>query len=347
MQEFDPAAWDHLAGGRPFASYRWYQFGELALAGDTPVYIVLSHQGEPVARATFWLTTQEPLPVASRLGRTLLYTAVRRWPLFLCRCPFASTTGLILPDSPLRGPALNTLIDITHDLSRQHHVSFTVFDYLDHALENVTWPAVLIRVDGMDPGTRLRITWPDFESYIGSLGKSARKDYRRHRNRAADQGIVVAYHPRVDDVGAALALIRNVENHHDSTPNPYAPHMLKNAEMVGGTWITARVEDRLVGCGLLLGDGSTQFLALLGLDYEVRYAYFQLVYGAIRCAIESGTSVLRGGGGAYELKTRLGFEVERHNHLMFGVTNPALRWLARHLAGSSLGDDHHPKDDDA
>ena len=335
VQEIDPAAWDHLAAGRPFASHRWYWFGETVLSGDSPVYVILSYHGEPVARATFWLTSQEPLPVASGLMRSVLYAAIRRWPLFLCRSPFASTTGLILPDSPLRDPALNTLTAITRDLSRQHRVSFTVFDYLDHEAKGLHWPNAFMRVDGLDPGTRLDITWADFESYVGDLRKSVRKDYRRHCNRAADLGIEITYHDHVDDVEIALALIQNVEQHHGSSPNPYARHMLENAGMVDGTWITATIEDRMVGCGLLLGDGSTRFLALLGLDYEVRYAYFQLVYAAIQRAIELGTTVLRGGGGAYDLKSRLGFEPERDNHLMFSVTNPMLRWLARRLAAGA------------
>lgn len=334
VQECDPAAWDHLAAGRPFASHRWYRFCETVMAGDSPVYAILSRHGEPVARATFWLTSQEPLPVPSGLRRSILYAAIRRWPLFLCRSPFASASGLILPDAPLRDPALDALTGITRDLSRQHGVSFTVFDYLGRAADGLPWPDDFMRVDGLDPGTRLDITWPDFEGYVTGLRKSVRKDYRRHCNRAADLGIEIAYHDHVGDVETALALVRQVEQHHGSSPNPYARAMLENAGLVGGTWITATIDDRLVGCGLLLGDGATHILALLGLDYEVRYAYFQLVYAAIRRAIELGTAVLCGGSGAYDLKSRLGFQPERDSHLMFSATNPVLRRLARFLADS-------------
>ncbi len=50
---------------------------------------------------------------------------------------------------------------------------------------------------------------------------------------------------------------------------------------------------------------------LLGLDYgfpKWQYVYYQVIYGLIRTAIEAGCKELYGGGGAYELKRRLGFQ---------------------------------------
>lgn len=333
VTEIGLEAWDCLGDGHPFASYRWYRFSETVLTDDRPVYIVLSRGNEPLARATFWLKRQEPLPIPSRAVHGLWNTMLRRWPLLVCRVPLANISGLILPDPPLRDTALKTITQIAQDQAQQCQASFLLFDYLEgHETQWAGWSDAFTPATVTDPGTRLVITWPDFESYLKHLRKSVRKDYRRHRNRAADLSIEVAHYPTVTSVDEAMVLIRNVEKHHNSPPNPWARAVLENAHVVDATWLTVEAEGQLVGCGLTLGDGGIRFLALLGLDYDVRYAYFQLVYAAIRCAIEEGTRILRGGGGAYEMKQRLGFQMESNDHVTFAASNRGLRWVARRLA---------------
>jgi predicted N-acyltransferase len=202
------------------------------------------------------------------------------------------------------------------------------FDYLPEG-NPFNWPPdfSLLTVEG--PDTRLQIEWPDFESYLHSLSKSARKDYHRHTNRAADLGIEIHYHSSVTRLEEALPLIRAVDEYHHTPPNPHARHILENAHLADSTWITAEIEGRLAGCGLLIGDQGTQILTLLGLDYSVQFVYFQLVYGAIRRAIETGVQDLRGGAGAYDLKQRLGFQLDNNNTIAFTAHNRALRWLTQ------------------
>jgi hypothetical protein len=113
--------------------------------------------------------------------------------------------------------------------------------------------------------------------------------------------------------------------------------MLKNAHLVDAFWITAREADRLVGCGLFLGDEGHQEMKLLGLDYEVRYVYFQIAYAAIQCAIEQRTQVLWGGSGAYEMKQRLGFRVTGNNQAVFTSTRPLLQKLGQRVANAEKG----------
>jgi predicted N-acyltransferase len=321
VKEIGREAWEYLGGGHSFSSYRWYRFGEKVLTSDTPVYIVLSQGGEPVARATFWLKRREPLPIPSYIIRHLMQAVLQRRPLMMCQTSLASASGLTLPDPPLRDAALTTIAQVARESARKNRASFLLFSYLEQDETRwAGWPAALNAVTVPDPGTRLVITWPDFEGYLQHLSKSARKDYRRHRNRAADLGIVIKTHKTVTNLDEAMVLIRNVERHHGTPPNPWARTVLENVNMADFTWLTAEMDDRLVGCGLLLGDGDTRFLAFLGLDYTVQYAYFQLVYAAIRCAIEEGIHVLRGGGGAYELKRRLGFQMESNNYGVFAGT---------------------------
>ncbi len=333
VQEIDEQAWNHLGQGRPFASHRWYRFGETVLSDNLPIYILLSTGGEPVARATFWLRRQEQLPLASKVMRSLLQMVLRHRPLMLCQSPLADTSGLILPETPWRSSALETISQVARDQARAHRASFLGFIYLErHEAEQAGWPGDFIASALPDPGTCLPIRWPDFKSYLKHLSKSAQKDYRRHRNRAADQHIEIKRYASVTALDEALTLIRNVERRHNTSPYPWAQAMLEHANMVESTWLAAEMAGRLVGCGLLLGDGPHLVMRLLGLDYGVQYAYFQLVYEVIHCAIERQVQVLWGGAGAYEMKLRLGFQLTGDYYTVFTSGSPLLRKLGRWLA---------------
>ena len=343
ITEIGPDVWDRLGGGQPFTGYHWYRFGERALSADRPLHILLADGGEPVARATFWLRRREPLPISSPVARRAMDAILQRWPLLICQAPLVSATSLVLPPPPRCAAALEALSGVAHDWARRLGASFLLYPYLEPSEVGWSgWPEDLVPVTVPDPGTRLILHWPDFDSYVRQLPKSGRKDYRRHRNRAAAQGIELDRHSRVTDLDEALALIRNVEAHHSSIPNPWARAMLENAHLVAADWLTARIGGRLVGCGLLLGDGDVRFLALLGLDYEVRYVYFQLLYGAIRCAIEGGVGILRGGAGAYDIKRRLGFQLESNNNLVFTGGRAWIRALGRWLVRTEASQPARP-----
>lgn len=334
VREIGPEAWDRLSGGRPFTSYRWYSYGEAVLADNTPIYIILHHQGEPAARATFWLRRREALPIASRLARRAVEAILHRWPLLLCSTPLADASGLILPDPPLRDEALGVIAQVALDQARRHRVSFVGCAYLsEQEARQAGWPRAFTAVDLPEPTTRLSIVWADFESYLCQLPPAARKDYRRHRNRAADLGIEIKPGAPATAIDEALTLIRNAERHHRSAFNPWARATLEHAALVDGVWLTAQAQGRLVGCGLLLRDGPAWLMTLLGRDYAVPYAYFQLMYAAIRCAIEGGAQVLWGGTGAYDLKRRLGFQLaENHDYAVFAGRGPLLQRLGRWVA---------------
>lgn len=334
VAEIDPEAWDRLSQGRPFASYRWYRYGETVMADTLPVYVLVSQAGEPVARATFWLRTNEPLPISAGPIRTLVEALMARWPLLICQAPLADESGLILPDPPLRDEALARIAEVALEQAERHGASFVAFVYLGPEESRLAgWPVGFAAAELPEPGTCLSLAWPDFESYLRSLPRSARKNYRRNCNRAADQGVEVVSQPTVTDLDEAMRLIGNVEQRHGSPPYPWARAALEHAHMVEATWLAARVGGRLVGCGSVLGEGDARFLKFLGLDYGVSYAYFQLVYAGIRCAIEQGVRVLVGGAGAYETKQRLGFQLVDTNYVAFAGRGPVLGRLGRWLVG--------------
>ena len=332
INEIDPSNWNQLHRGQPFSSHRWHRFGETVLKGNLPVYMIMAHSSEPLAAATFWLTPDEPLPVLANPTRSVMQAALRRWPLLICRAPLAKTSGLILPDDPqMASSALNLIAYTAQNYAHQHGVSFTLFDYLPSAALS---PAQYTRLSVPEPGTCLHLNVNRFDTYLDRLGKSAKKDYRRHFNHATKLGIKVETHSDVTDVEWSTELIDNVARHHQSPPDPHTRLILENAHQVDSIWLTAKIGERLVGCGLLLGDGGTYSLALLGMDYEVEYVYFQLVYAAIRAAIEAGAQNLRGGSGAYTFKERLGFQLETNNNIAVAATNAVLRQVMQRLIAS-------------
>ncbi len=347
IDEVDPAAWGELVDGQPWTGRRWHRFGEAVLDDERSAYLLLWDGGKLVGRATFWLRRKESLPITSRVARALTERLLWRRPLFLCQSPLASASGLTLP-SEGRSKALAILIQAAQEQARKKGASFVAAPYLGRdETAWAGWPESFAAVRVPDPGMQLRIRWSDFDEYVAGLPKSVRKDYRRHRNRAADEGICITRRQITTDrpivlVDEALALIRNVERAHNSAPNPRARAVLENAARVESTWLEARRGERLVGCGLVLGEGPVRALGLLGLDYGVRYVYFQLLYAAIRSAIEEGVEVLRGGGGAYDIKGRLGFELEGNNHVMVAGNGPLFqtmgRWLARAEAQPLAGE---------
>jgi predicted N-acyltransferase len=333
VAELGEDAWDALSGGRPLSSFRWYRFGEAVLRDCPPTYIVLSHSGEPVARAALWLKRREWVPITSQVVRSGAEHLLYRWPLLTCETPLVSLPGLILPDGPTRSAALETIARASQEFGKRARASFTLFGYVDQQDAQLGgWPKAYSPISYPDEETSLDITWPDFDSCIKHLAKSTRRNYRLHGLKADELGVVITTHPGVLDIDQATTLTHNVNTYHHLGHRPWTRAILENSGLVDSTWIAAHVKDRLVGCCSVIGDRGVLHATLLGLDYsfpESRYVYYQIMYAAVRCAIESGARVLYGGGGAYELKRRLGFTKLPDNYMMVAASTQWLRWLTR------------------
>lgn len=354
ITDIDEAVWQQLNGDRPFSSIRWFRFLESAFAGDHSIYMILSQKGVPMARTVLWAKGNEPLPMPATPLRRLTAAATNRWPLLLGYDPLVGgQPTLLLPAEPaLRQSALETISCQALAQLHHHKGSFLLYSYLEEAQSRWPgWPADFVALDFEEPETILPITWCCFEEYLAWLRrthKSAYKDYRRHVNRAAKSGIEVTVHDRVTGVGTAtgvgnatgideaLALVRATEQRHGSMPHPNARPVMEHMSQVGGRWLAARQNGRLVGCGLLLGDNGSWAMKFLGLDYEVRYAYFQLIYTAIQEVIAAGGNYLSGGTGAYELKERLGFQRQSNSYIGFMSRSRPLRWLGRRLSDQAV-----------
>jgi predicted N-acyltransferase len=318
VEEVDPEDWDGLGDGIPFSSHQWYRFGEAVMKDCTPVYILLCKDGQTLARATFWVIRNEPLPISWTPLRNIIQGILKHWPLLICRSPIANTSALILPEGPLRKFALDKIIEAAKKEGKKYKASFLLFDYMNEAECNKnTWPTHFRSTSVPDPSTKMKITWTDFDQYFASLKPKVRKHYRQYNREVQELGIRIQQQDISPDREAALALIRNIELRHGSSPNPWARSLIENAYVMKAAWLTAWLKDRLIGCELILVDNGTQMVTALGMANEFPHIYFILGYEDIRYAIEHKVEYLNWGSGAFEAKHRLGFELQDDNQVLF------------------------------
>lgn len=328
IHEIDPVTWDHLSAGRPFQSHRWYAFGEKVMADCPPTYLLVYANDELIGRASFWLVQDEPLPDLSPAVRNLVMALLKRWPLFICRSPLANATGLLMPNHFGSANIMSYLAQASMTEASFRKASFVVFDYLSTE-ETRHWPPNFSAINVSDPGTTMQNRWASLEAFLANGNKKDRQHYKRTLREAEKLGIRLKQYNQVPDVEAALALIRNVDKRHGNAPNPWMRGLLENLSLVDGTWLEVRVKERLVGGGLILEDNATQMTTALGLAEDVPYVYFMLIYASLELAFEKKVRLLRWGSGAYDVKQRLGFEMELNNNAVLSATNRLMNQIIK------------------
>lgn len=287
----------------------------------SPVYLLVYENQELVARAALWLVRNEPLPPAlPKPLRSMAAALLHRWPLLICRSPMANASGLILPADARRTTVLSMLSEAAVREGKQRGASLVVFDFLNES-ESSDWPASFITSKLPNAGTVMENRWQTMDEYLAHGDKKDRQHYKRSLREAEKRGIRLTRTARASDPQAALHLIENVERRNGSSPNPWMRNTLENIGMVEGTWLEAHIDQRLVGCGLILEDNHAQMTTALGLAEDEPYVYFLLVYASLEAAFEKHVRLLRWGTGAYEVKHRLGFELEEDNFLKHRGTN--------------------------
>jgi predicted N-acyltransferase len=328
IRDINALDWDRLSGGKPFQSYNWYAFGERVLSDCLPVYLLVYEENHLVARASMWLIRNEPLPKMPRLLKWMIAALLRRWPLLICRSPLANTSGIIVENNLQREDILAALAQAAIAQARQRRASIVLFDFLNEG-EMKEWRSDFATLKMPSAGTILRNRWQSLEEFLAGGNRKERKNYRRTLREAEKLGIQLTQHKTVREVDTALALIRNVEDRYSSSYNPWMRAMLENIELVNGTWLEAHINERLVGCGLILEDQSVQMTTGLGLADNIPYVYFLIIYASLEAAFTKKMEWLRWGSGAYEVKKRLGFELERNNNSILFGTNLLTRLLCK------------------
>ncbi len=295
-----------------------------------PAYLLAYHEDELIGRAALWKVSNEPLPLSPGIGRAITESTLRRRPLLICRSPLSSASGLILPDGILRNETLKMLGEAALNISSQNHCLALVFDFLNEE-ESAAWQGEFTSMQLSDPGTIMRNRWNSLEAYLDDGNKKDRQHYKRTLREAEKLGITIEKHSRVPDVNAALRLIRNVERHYKNSPNPWMQSLLENLEMVQGTWLEARQNGTLVGCGALFEDNQTQLTTALGLAENIPYVYLLLTYASLEDAFRKNVTSLRWGSGAYAVKKNLGFTLEENNYIVVSSSSLIIRTLIKSL----------------
>lgn len=331
INEIKPETWNKVVSGRGFQSHAWYTFGERAMADSPPTYLVAWDGDAPIAGAAMFRIHNEPLPLPST-ARDFMASILKDRPLLICRSPLADTSALLLPGEPLQDKALTALSQAAQEQAKKQRCSFLLFDYLLTEQLKYSWPRGYKPITISEPGTFMPMAWDSFDAYLESGNKKDRQHYKKSIKEAEENGLVLSKNKTVSEIDAALELIRNVSIWHGSAPNPWMRGLLENIEMADGTWLGAHIGTRLVGCGLIFEDNGAQMTTALGLAENESYVYFLLIYASLEAAFEKKVRLLRWGSGAYEVKKRLGFELERDNFVALRGTNPLTNLISQ-LAG--------------
>ena len=256
--------------------------------------------------------------------RRIAALVLKRWPLLICRSPLSYTTGLILADERRRPEILSEFAKAALIAASQLGASFVIFDYLSKANTH-NWPRHFSVISTLDPGMNMENQWASMDEYMASGRKKDRQHYKRVLREAEKLGIKIDRYLLAENIDDTLPLIRNVERGHGALPNPWARQMLEHMEMVNGSFLTATIDNQLVGCGLVMEDNDSQMTGMLGLAENIPYVYFMLVYESLNLAFEHKVHLLRWGSGAYDVKQRLGFSFEDNGSLAFTAVNPYLQ----------------------
>lgn len=331
IELIDAEEWNTLSDGRPFQSHAWYRFGEQVMADCEPVYLLAYQEKKLVGRASLWGIRNEPLPRSVGVWRAPLKLILKKWPLLICRSPLSYTSGLVISaDSPNRAVIFSLLIDAALKQSHQRKCSFLIFDYLDKS-EKQNWPRGFSIMEAPEPGTVMENRWHNFEDFLAYGSKKDRQHYKRTLRESQKLNIKVSRSTRAEDIKEILPLIRNMERRHGAPLNPWAANMLQSMQMAGGILLTARVNNQLVGCGLLLEDNNAQMTSALGRLQDTPYVYLMLVYESIKIALDHKIGLLRWGSGAYELKQKLGFKLEDNSVSAFAPIQPFMKKVSNWL----------------
>jgi len=243
----------------------------------------------------------------------------------------ANTTGLILSDGVQRDEILLELTQTALKIGKKNHASVLIFDFLrENDLHG--WPSNFSQTLLPNPGTIMESRWQSMEEYLEQGNKKDRQHYKRSLREAQKLGLTIRESHQVLDLDNALKLIRIVEQKHGSLPNPWIPALLENINIINGVWLEVYKNARLVGCGLILEDNGVQMTTALGLAENEPYVYFMLVYASLESAFNNHVKALRWGTGAYDVKRKLGFNLEPDNHITFAGIGYFTNLLSRLVA---------------
>lgn len=336
IDDINEAEWNELGRGVPYASLRWTRFAVQSDPSFQPHFILVYEGDQLVGRATVAFNQNLGMSISSSVTRLVVTNLLNRYPLLQCQSAPVNLTnmsGLILPkDGEVE--AMSCITEALHELAHLHPTSFIALGWLTESEHQA------VRQNGQfltqaHNGTLLINRWGNFDEYMQTLGKTARKDYRQHSNRARKMGIRVEVAQQFAQYAPQLqTLLANVDDHFQNSASLPSTDFFELAEREladNGVMLLAWAGDTLAGFGYLSHDQGIIKPSLLGKDYRFKYVYFEIFYAMLRYSIDNGFRQIRGGvGGAYQFKRSLGFE-DQSSYTAFTSPAPVFKWLGMHL----------------
>jgi len=336
IDDINEVEWNQLSAGEPFGDLRWTRFAIHANPAFQPYFVLLYEGDKLVGRATAAFNKQHGMSIPSPIKRAVVDGLLTRFPLLQCQAApvnLTSMSGLILP----RGDAVEAMRCITsglYELAKTRATSFVAIGWLTEAEYHAIHQTGLYHTQAHN-STALMNRWTNFDEYIQTLGKTARKDYRQHTNHAQKMNIRIEETRRFAQYADQLQkLTANVDNHYYNTGSITDARFFELAECEltdDGMMLLAWVGDTLAGFGYLLCDQGILRPSLLGKDYRFKYVYFEIFYAMLRYGINNGFRQIRGGvGGAYQFKRSLGFE-NQTTYVAYTSPSPIFQWMGARL----------------
>jgi hypothetical protein len=132
----------------------------------------------------------------------------------------------------------------------------------------------------------MRVTWSDFDGYLGTLTRNRRTSVRRERREIRSRGIVVTERRIADDESEIVRLRCKLLEKYGNTPDPereaYSLRYLRDHFGAGDLLvIEARRGERLLGFSLFICDGDFWTVLMNGTDYDdpdASFTYFETMF---------------------------------------------------------------------
>jgi hypothetical protein len=161
----------------------------------------------------------------------------------------------------------------------------------------------------------MRVTWSDFDGYLGTLTRNRRTSVRRERREIRSRGIVISERKIADDESEIVRLRCKLLEKYGATPDPereafslryLRDHFGADDLLV----IEARAAERLLAFSLFICDGDFWTVLMNGEDYDdpaASFTYFEtMFYRPAELAALSGVHTIGYGIGTIAAKRSRG-----------------------------------------
>ncbi|HUX21175.1 MAG TPA: GNAT family N-acetyltransferase, partial [Spirochaetia bacterium] len=327
--DIDESAWDRLADPLPTPILEWEWLRQLEISGSTipatgwiPSHLTVWAKGEMVAAAPLYIKSHSAgeyvydyawADVAKQLG-------IRYYPKLVGMSPATPSVGyrfLIRSDLDEEQVTCEMLEEID-GFCKKRKLSNVGFNFVDP-----DWAQVLLR-NGYNKWLHQSYEWKNkdystFDDYLAVFNKNQRRNIRRERRSADEQGLVVKAYQGDEIPDSYFPLMYRFYDITNSQYGPWAARFLTKEFFLGlaerfrhrllfmAAYLEGR-EDSPIAMSFLITKGDQLIGRFWGTTAHYDNLHFNTCYyGPIEWAIEHGVKAFDPGAGSPH-KLRRGFE---------------------------------------